>query len=42
MLFDPADYSQPYPYRERFNYPWYDPALPLCKPAVLPVMREFG
>jgi hypothetical protein len=28
MLFDPADYAQPYPYRERFNYPWNDPRCP--------------
>ena len=27
MLFHPADYTQPYPYRERFNYPWNDPRV---------------
>ena len=34
MLFDAADYAKPYPYRERFNYPWNDPrcrcATPNC------------
>jgi hypothetical protein len=36
MLFHPADYTQPYPYRERENYPWNDPRcrcagpLPAC------------
>jgi hypothetical protein len=32
MLFHPADYSQPYPYRERMNYPWNDPRCPCAAP----------
>ncbi|HEY2883520.1 MAG TPA: hypothetical protein VGJ15_13825 [Pirellulales bacterium] len=34
MLFHPADYTQPYPYREQFDYPWHDPR---CTCATLPV-----
>jgi hypothetical protein len=34
MLFHPADYAQPYPYWERFNYPWNDPR---CTCAVPPI-----
>ena len=34
MLFHPADYTQPYPYRERFNYPWNDPRCPCAIPPI--------
>jgi hypothetical protein len=34
MLFHPADYTQPYPYRERFNYPWNDPRVPCAVPPI--------
>jgi hypothetical protein len=34
MLFHPADYSRPYPYRERFPYAGYDPR---CQCAVPPI-----
>jgi hypothetical protein len=34
MLFHPADYTQPYPYRERFNYPWNDPRCPCAVPPI--------
>jgi hypothetical protein len=34
MFLDAVDYTQPYPYRERFNYPGYDPR---CQCAVPPI-----
>jgi hypothetical protein len=34
MLLHPADYTQPYPYRERFNYPWNDPRCPTAVPPI--------
>jgi hypothetical protein len=36
MLFDPADYARPYPYRERFNYPWNDPRCRCVTPGCCP------
>jgi hypothetical protein len=32
MLFHPADYTRPYDYRERFNYPWNDPRCTCAGP----------
>jgi hypothetical protein len=36
MLFDPADYTIPYDYRERFNYPWNDPRCPCAHLPIRP------
>ena len=34
MFLDPADYAQPYPYRERFNYPGHDPRCQCAMPPI--------
>jgi hypothetical protein len=34
MLFHAANYAQPYPYWERFNYPWNDPRCPCAVPPI--------
>ena len=34
MFLHPADYTHPYPYWERFAYPWNDPRYPCAVPPI--------